>query len=50
MHQDWGFNSTTAEKRSAYNNVTKVTQTMRDISPDSGAYVVSNCFVQSVAS
>jgi FAD/FMN-containing dehydrogenase len=38
MHQDWNFNTTKAEKRGAYKNVTEVTQTMRDISPNSGAY------------
>ena len=45
MHQDWNFNTTKAQKRGAYRNITEVIQTIRDISPESGAYFVSGYLV-----
>ena len=41
MHEAWNFNTTTAQKVVAYKNITKIVKSMRDISPDSGSYLVS---------
>lgn len=41
MHVNWQFNTTTAQKVAAYQSVSKVVQSMRDIAPNSGAYFVS---------
>jgi hypothetical protein len=41
MHENWQFNTTTAQKVAIYQSVSKVVQSMRDIAPNSGAYFVS---------
>jgi hypothetical protein len=41
MHDAWNFNTTTAQKVVAYKNISNIVQSMRDISPNSGAYFVS---------
>lgn len=41
MHETWKFNTSTAQKAGVYQSVSKVVQSMRDISPNSGAYFVS---------
>jgi hypothetical protein len=41
MHEAWNFNTSTAQKVVAYKNITNIVQSMRDISPHSGSYVVS---------
>jgi len=41
MHESWDFNTTTAQKVVAYQNLSKLAQSMRDIAPHSGAYFVS---------
>src|ERR1700677_2620584 len=41
MHETWQFNTSTVEKVATYQNVSNVVQSMRDISPNSGAYFVS---------
>jgi hypothetical protein len=38
MHDAWNFNTTTAQKVVAYKNISNIVQSMRDISPNSGAY------------
>jgi hypothetical protein len=41
FHGSWQYNTTFEEKRAQYSMVSNVTQSMRDIAPDSGAYFVS---------
>jgi hypothetical protein len=41
MHETWLFNTSAAAKVTTYQSVSNVVQSMRDISPNSGAYFVS---------
>ena len=47
MHETWMFNTTTEKKVSAYQSVSDVVQSMRNIAPHSGAYFVSGRIVHS---
>jgi hypothetical protein len=41
MHEAWNFNTRTAQKVMAYQNLSSIVQSMRDITPNSGSYIVS---------
>lgn len=40
MHETFQFNTTTAAKQAVYKNISAIVQSMRDVSPNSGAYFV----------